>query len=178
MKQTATALGLFFFLSVLTPGSALSVTDVEWNDSVQAAEAVDSTLSEPPLTGTNVSVVGGGNTASGTNFAFSAFRRDGTVSGRMTMTDHLGNTSSAEVFCITAVVGPGGRGGTAQIIGTLTKTPTPGVTTMVFDVLDSDQPGGELDRWNGGVSNDASCDTPPAPVDEVANGNIAVRSLD
>lgn len=178
MRRAATAVGLFFSLFTLTSGSATAVTDVEWGDAVQAAESVDPTLDAPPLTGTNVSAVGGGNSASNTNFGFSAFRRDGEVRGRMTVTDHLGNNLSANVVCIAAVVSPSGTGGLARLVGEVTD-PASADRSMVFDVYDSGLPGGEGDMFNSAASptpGNFPCNVTP-PVDPIAHGNIAVRSL-
>jgi hypothetical protein len=180
VTRARTVLGLFFFLFVLTQGSASALTDVEWSNSVQAAEAIEPTLSEPPLTGTDVSVIGGGVSATAANFAFSAFRRDGEVSGRMTLSDRLGNNFSADVVCITAVVAPDGRGGLARLVGRLTEPQFATNLTMFFDVFDSNLAGGGGDLLNVSSSplppEEFPC-FPTMPVDPVANGNIAVRSL-
>ena len=180
VTRRRTALGLFFFLFLLTQGSALGLTDVEWNDAVQAAESVDAAVAEPPLTGTDVSVVGGGSSVTGTNFAFSAFSRDGVVEGQMSVTDRLGNHLSADVVCVTAIVSPGGRGGLARLVGELREPQFGVLPTMFFDVFDSNAAGGAGDLWNVSSSpvppEEFEC-SPSTPVDPVDNGNIAVRSL-
>jgi hypothetical protein len=176
LRRATTAVGLFLLLFTLTSGIAWSLTDVEWTDSVDAAEAVDPTLVEPPLTGTDVSVVGGGNSGN-TNFALSAFRRDGEVRGRISVTDRMGNHFSANVVCIDAVVAPDGSGGAARLVGELIR-PTGNDRTLFVDAFDSDFDGGTGDLFNWSATpNEVPC-APPVPAQAITHGNIAVRSLD
>jgi hypothetical protein len=184
VRRTTTAAGLFFLILGLTAGSASALTDVEWQESVEAAQAVDPTLAEPPLTGTEVSAVGGGKLnpmSTVSTVAFSASRRDGEVRGRMTMANGFGATFSANVVCIGAVVSPSGEGGLARLVGRLTDPQPGGQVTMFFDVFDSDAPGGEGDLFSQGQSTvpaeEFPCEPLP-PIDPIASGNFAVRSLD
>jgi hypothetical protein len=180
--RTRTAVLFFCLLFVLT-GTALA-TDGEWADAVDAAEAVDPTLDAPALTGTDVSVVGGGKANAGgsfPNFAFSASERSGVASGQMTVIGGFGNNVTADVVCIAAAVSPDGRGGTARLVGRLSE-PQSGNPTLVFDVTDSGLAGGDGDTWASAIfatpPEEFPCIAPAPGPDPIANGNIAIRSLD
>jgi hypothetical protein len=182
VKRMKRAAGLFFLLFAVTSGSAIAVTDVEWTDSVQAAEAIDAALVEPSSTGADVSAVGGGQTSlTLTNVAFSASRRNGEVRGRMTMINAAVATFSADVVCIGALVSPSGEGGLVRLVGRLTEPAPGGHVTMFFDVYDSGGPGGGGDLYSGGQTTtppeEFPCE-PLMPVDPIVHGNFAVRSLD
>jgi hypothetical protein len=182
VRRTTRVFGLFFLIFGLTAGSASAVTDVEWQDSVQTAQAVDPAIAPPPLTNTDVSAVGGGqlNPMTASAVAFSASRRDGEVRGRMTMANGSG-AISADVVCIGAVVSPTGKGGLARLVGRLTEPGVGGQVTMFFDVYDSGGPGGEGDLFSQGQSTvppeEFPCEPLP-PIDAIVSGNFAVRSLD
>ena len=183
MRRYAGTAVLFFCLTLLTSGTGVAATDVDWASSVDAAEAVDPTLAAPPLLGTNVSVVGGGKAIVGgsfPNFAFSAFKRNGEVTGHMTLVGGFGNTMSATVVCVAAAVLPDGRGGAARLVGELDELASGIYPTLVFDVSDAG-PGGDGDTWSGFISPLAPLDFPcvsGAGGSPIGNGNVAVRSLD
>jgi hypothetical protein len=172
---------LFFCLFVLTTGSAIAVTDGEWSDAVDAAQAVDPTLTAPSPTDTDVSVVGGGkpNAGSPSSVAFGASRRNGEVRGRMV--EVTTDTRVADVVCIGAIVAPGGEGGLARLVGRITQPASEAGQTMTFDVSDSSGPGGEGDlltvSHNPSPPEETEC-TPMMPITPIAQGNFAVRSLD
>lgn len=159
------------------------MTDGEWSEAVDAAQAVDPTLTAPSLTGTDVSAVGGGKVVSGASVAFSVSRRDGDVRGRMTMTSSAGATFSADVVCIGAVVAPSGQGGEARFAGTVTAPASVQGQKMAFDVIDSGGPGDDEDFWSGSLrpasDEPFTCELPESPpIDPLVSGNFAVRSLD
>jgi hypothetical protein len=181
MRCTRTAV-LFFCLFALTSGSAMAETDGNWTAAVAAMEDVIPSLQAPPLTATDVKVVGGGKANPGPsfpNFAFSAFRRGDETRGQMKLITGFGQTYSADVVCISATFFPGG-GGIARLVGEL-KEPVFSAPTLVFDVTDSGLHGGEGDAWSGSFSPLAPLDFPCDPGSggaPIAEGSIAVEPLD
>lgn len=177
--RTRTAV-LFFCLLFVITGTALA-TDGEWADAVDAAEAVDPTLTAPTVN-SDVSIVGGGKVQSGGSFpkfAMSAFRRDGVVSGTITAVQGSGTILRADVVCIGSTASPDG-GGVATLVGELPE-PVFGNPTLVFAVSDSGLPGGDGDTWSGSLSPLPPSEFPCVPnsgSSTIADGNIAIRSLD
>ena len=172
-----TAVLFFCLLSLLVTGTALA-TDGEWADAVDAAEAVDPTLSAPSVN-SDVSIVGGGKLlpdGSFPKFAMSAFRRDGVVSGQLTLVQGFGTTYKADVVCIGSTTSPDG-GGAATLVGELSE-PVFGNPTLVFSVTDSGLPGGDSDSWSGTFSSIPPSEFPCVPTvgsSTIANGNIEIR---
>jgi hypothetical protein len=176
--RTRTAVLSFCLLFVLT-GTALA-TDGDWADAVDAAEAVDPTITPPTLLDTDVSIVGGGHVLPGSStldFAVSGARRSGEVRGRMTEIVGSGGPLSANVVCIGHGELPDGSR-IARLVGELTEPTSGGAQTLVFDLTDSGQPGGDGDMWSGGFTTTPPLEFPCAPTGggtPLAGGNISIR---
>jgi hypothetical protein len=177
-RSTRTAV-LFFWLLLLTTGSGALATDDDWAMAVDAAQEVDPAIDPPPAVETDVRAVGGGDVlgdGSSGNFALSGFRRDGAVDGHLTLNAGFGTNFHADVVCIGAAQLPDGTK-LARLIGRVTS-PTPSAQSLIFNVSDSGQSGGEGDTWVGSLSPAAPEDIPCAPtpgIDAIAHGNISIR---
>jgi hypothetical protein len=178
MRHTTRTAVLFFSLFLLTTGTSALATDGDWSSAVDAAQAVDPAIVPPTPVAGDVRAVGGGDIlgeGSSGNFALSGARRNGEVTGRLTLIGTQGQVFRATVVCIQAAVLPDGTK-LARLVGRLTE-PAFSARSLLFNVSDTGLPGGEGDTFTGSLSpaeaEDIPCEPTPG-IDPIAHGNISI----
>lgn len=178
MRHTTRTAVLFFSLFLLTTGTSALATESDWASAVDAAQAVDPAIVPPTPVAGDIRAVGGGDilgAGSTGNFALSGSRKDGEVTGRLTLIGSQGQVFRADLVCVQAAVLPDGTK-LARLIGRLTE-PAFTAQSLLFNVSDTGLPGGEGDTFSQGLSPAAPEDIPCAPtpgIDPIAHGNISI----
>jgi hypothetical protein len=131
-------------------------------------------MAPPAAVAGDIRAVGGGDVlgaGSTDDFALSGFRKDGVARGKLTLIGSQGQVFHADVACIEAAVLPDGTR-LARLVGRLSE-PFFTAQSLLFNVSDSELPGGEGDTFAGSLSPAAPEDIPcePTPgIDPIAHG--------